>query len=415
MEKKELLKKSITDIVVEHENSLHNCEDFVELITSQVLLGMEEAFPDIMDKIKSSDKKVGVAFSSTGKSESWNKFNQRLSVPREHILFENRYAGPLGKYDKELTLYEMLSLEVKSMIVPLVLQNFSFLVDIDRIPFAEYCVQRIDDSDFISQISNLVYAKHLFDTPKEKQTVRSIDTNDFPSELLNYLKELYILETENAFDLTYWAKVREEIGQIFRNSIHENAEPFRQSVQNAELSIFAVISRIFNEKRQEMGLPTYTLQYDNITSYTTLLKRIEREILSLKQLETYASGKHYFVPFKNGVSNNGFFYGNGEFVRIEKRQDSLIETIKENIRDKKIYDGSGRVIASSREAFSYYGWNNDPIYETQPITTRIVSANNQYLQNAYLALAKTVVAQYAKVEEDPIITQTDLNTGGNTK
>ena len=417
MEKKEILRESIKQIVVEHENKLNNCDDFASIITSQIIAKMETDLPNIMDKIKSSNKKVRVSYASSHTwrtAKPWNKFDKKLDVPRQMLDFDAKNMGSMQEYDKEVSLYELLNESIKNMIVPIMLQNYSFLVDTERLPFAEYCVQRIDDPKFVSQISNLVYAKHLFDSKGELKPKNYVQTNNLENEVVELLQHLYGYETGMVLNRDNWFEARESIKKSMNSTILENDEQFRESVHNTELSMFMIIAKMFNEKRQEMGLPSYSLKFDDITSYSTLLKQVESEITDLKQLSSYNSGRFFHTPFDKNVSGNGFFYDNGEFARIEKKEDSLIEAIKQDIKFKEIHNGTGKVIGGTWGAFNYYGWNNAPIYDAQPFTSKIVSANSSYLQNAKTILADMVISQYAKTQSVMVEPQVE-NMGENKK
>lgn len=419
MEKKEILKQGIESIVVEHENRLNNCDDFANLIASQIVSKMETIIPDIMEKLKSSEKTVRVSASSNARWRTlkpWNKFDKILDVPREKLIFDLEHRDNAEEYDKEVNLYELLTYQIKGMIVPILLQNYSFLVDTKQIPFAEYCVQRIDDPNFVSQISNLVYAKNLFDTQERDNNKKYLVTNYLESDITDLLINLYKYETGIDFsaDNDRWLEIRNQVRPILEKTVMENDETIRQSVQKTELSLFTIISKIFNEKRQEIGLPTYSLNYDDIASYATLINELERETEDLKQLDSYSKSSGYHTPFEKGVSSNGFFYGNGDFVKIEKKEDSLIESIKEKIDFKEIHDGKGNQIHCTRAAFDYYGWNCDPIFEAQPITASMVSCNKSFLADAKLLLANMVISQYAKKQDDSFKQQTE-NVGESNK
>lgn len=422
MERKEILKQGIESIVVEHENRLNNCDDFANLIASQIISKMETNIPDIMEKLKSSRKTVRVSASSSSRwssIKSWNKFDKKLDVPREILDFDAEHMDNAEQYDKEVSLYELLTYQIKGMVVPILLQNYSFLVGTDQMPFAEYCVQRIDDPNFVSQISNLVYAKKLFDTKESDSRKKYLATNNLENNITDLLQMLYKYETGINFAPdrfsrgNRWGEIRDQIHPILEETIMENDETIRQSTHKTELSIFTIISKMFNEKRQEMGFPTYSLRFDDITSYSTLLSELEKETEELRGLDSYSSSKYYHTPFEQNVSGNGFFYGNGDFVRIEKEEDSLIESIKDKIDFKEIHDGRGNTVGWTGAAFSYYGWNNDPIYNAQPITASMVSANKSFLSSAKVLLADMVISQYAKKQDNNQLAQADATKTEN--
>ena len=416
MKRKEVLKQSLESIIAEHENKLQNYEDFADFITPQIISKMEIALPKIMKKLKKSDKKVRVReYTSLNPWESYDI--RKLKVPRQTLIFDVEHMDDAEEYDKEVSLYELLSYQIKGMVLPMLLKKYSLFIPSNQMSFAEYCVQRIDDPDFVSQISNLVYAKKLFNPEKFRSSL--FDNNRSEDDIAVILSKLYKYETgkdfvkKSVYKSNKWYNTKNKIQNILEETMTENDEDFRKSFYEAQISMFTVISKIFNKNRQEMGFPIYSLDFNDIASYATLLSEIEKETEDLKQLSTYSEPIDYDMPLERGISNNGFFYGNNKFARIEKREDSLIESVKNKIDFKVIYDGKGKAIDSVRSAF--YGWDDNPIYEGRAITSSLVYANEQFLPDAKLLLANKVIAQYAGNQNTSINQQTKDAVKSNKK
>ena len=395
MNAKNELKQAIAEVVIAHENKLHNCDELLEIMKNSVISAMENQFPNIMGIIKKSDKKIKVTID---RSDAWestksrNVFTGELFVPREKCYYRLEEKDTYNYYDLKLSLYDVLSLEIKSMLVPILIQEYSILSDVPQMEYAEYCVQRIDDFNFYSKLSNLVYAKHCFNF--DRLLNNNVKIGVSTAEIRDLLADFYEYATDEKLDKNELLSVRRRIEMSLKLIVEECTEHLKNSAKETSLTIYNIILNKFNEVRKQAGLYPYSLEYDDMVHYSTLIKELTKEKVCFEQSKGYCDS-NFNLPWEDGISRNGFFDENGEFIRIETREDSLIETVKKGISYKKLFNGKGILQGDNSNAFYYYGWNNEPLCLRNPMTVSIVYETKTFINGAKVKLADMVIEEYA--------------------
>ena len=384
---KSIIIDEISELIINHENKLNNSSKLEELLTNKIIRELINQYPDIMTPIIESNIKIKVGVTLVC-DEYYDKY-------RQNIIDKNYISVPVLEYSKtnnenkyiELTPYEILEHNIKEMIYPIILRNYSL---VKRLEFLEYSVARINDYEFYKNISNLVYLKESLSNPYIDKLF-SLGTIIGGNSFIKEISKVYRYSTKSTLEKDFKeSNIYKDINNIILNVIKENTTYLRNSTLGIERKIYKIFEKFFNFKRKFINFETVDFDIETIDNYSFLLSTILDEMEYLKTLRTYYSNG--YVKSSDYKDVNGFYMDNGEFIMLSSLGDSLIEKIKSNINYKKYYDLDGRLI-SVAAPFNDYGFNYTLVCH-EPYTTLIYNSCFDFISKQKEKIANIVVKEY---------------------
>ena len=393
---KSIIIDEISELIINHENKLNNSSKLEELLANKIIHELINQYPDIMTPIIESNIKIKVGVTLTC-DEYYDKY-------RQNIIDKNYISVPVLEYSKtnnenkyiELTPYEILELNIKEMIYPIILRNYSL---VKRLEFLEYSVARIDDYEFYKNISNLVYLKDSLSNPYIDKLF-SLGTIIGSTSFIKEISKVYRYSTKSTLEKDFKeSNIYKDINNIILNVIKENTTYLRNSTLGIERKVYKIFEKFFNLKRKFINLEPVDFDIETIDNYSFLLSTILDEMEYLKTLRTYYSNG--YVKSSDYKDVNGFYKDNGDFIMLSSLGDSLIEKIKTNIKYKKYYDLDGRLI-SVAAPFNDYGFNYTLVCH-ESYTTLIYNSCFDFISKQKEKIANAVVKAYKQKKKSNII------------
>lgn len=393
---KSIIIDEISELIINHENKLNNSSKLEELLANKIIHELINQYPDIMTPIIESNIKIKVGV-TLACDEYYDKY-------RQNIIDKNYISVPVLEYSKtnnenkyiELTPYEILELNIKEMIYPIILRNYSL---VKRLEFLEYSVARIDDYEFYKNISNLVYLKDSLSNPYIDKLF-SLGTIIGSTSFIKEISKVYRYSTKSTLEKDFKeSNIYKDINNIILNVIKENTTYLRNSTLGIERKVYKIFEKFFNLKRKFINLEPVDFDIETIDNYSFLLSTILDEMEYLKTLRTYYSNG--YVKSSDYKDVNGFYKDNGDFIMLSSLGDSLIEKIKTNIKYKKYYDLDGRLI-SVAAPFNDYGFNYTLVCH-ESYTTLIYNSCFDFISKQKEKIANAVVKAYKQKKKSNII------------
>lgn len=364
---KSIIIDEISELIINHENKLNNSSKIEILLASKIIRELVVNYPMVMTPIVNSNEKIKVDLTLM-QDDYYEAYKQNIidknyiSVPRLEYCKTNN-----DKKYIELTPFELLEYNIREMIYPILVRNYSL---VKRLDFLEYSIARIDDYEFYKNISNLVYLKYSLSNPYIDKLC-SLGTSIGGINFIREICKSYKFATKNALENDYpESKIYKDINNLVLNVIKENTTYLRNSTLGIERKVYKTFEKYFNLKRKLINLEPVDFDIETIDNYSFLLSSLLDEMEYLKTLRTYYSNG--YVKSSDYSDVNGFYCDNGEFIMISQLGVSLIERIKNNIDYKEYYDLSGKLIGISNP-FKDYGFNYTLVCH-EPFTTLIYNS-----------------------------------------
>lgn len=384
--KNDLINK-ITEVVVEHENKIQNCNKLEENLVNYILDALLKNYPEVMEPIINSNKMIKVS--------SKIYYDDYADIYRQNVI-DNKYISiprlvycTTNKNNDSFTvsLKDYLKLNIKGLLKTILIRNYSVVKSLD---FAEYSVQRINDYDFYKNISNMVYLKRTLESPYIDKLF-SLGTDISGATFLREIKTAYKLATSRDLNNEFLKNnIYTNIDSLLTDVVRDNTTILKESTIKTERKIFKLIEKYINLNRAANGLERINIETKSIRNYARVLDKIINEMEEMKNLKTYYSNG--FEELEDEYKGNGFYYDNGEFLYIDSIEDSLIECVKRNIIYQKLPTKKyGAFITVN--PFNDYGFGST-LYNHLPFTTLIYNFCYDFLCEGKIVLADLTIEQF---------------------